>query len=136
VAVEDVAREDLLDLAPRDVDELDRDAEPADRLGHVVAAGAGRYVGGDVDGDLGLRGGLVPLADGDLAAALPQPAVGEEPHERGRRPVGLHGGGSAQAELPAEGARALVEHAAAQLELALHPAANARVFMQCGHALA
>ena len=72
VAVEDVAGEDLLDLAAAEVDELDRDAEPADRGGGRVAVGVGRDVARDVDGDLRLGGRLGPAADRELAAGLAQ----------------------------------------------------------------
>ena len=82
VAVEDVAREDVLDVAVAEVDELDRGAETADRGGDGRRGPPRRHVGGDVDRDLRLRRRLAPVADRDLAAGLEQPAVGEEADQR------------------------------------------------------
>ena len=132
VAVEDVAGEDLLDLELALAESTSSIATPSPPIAAATASRSpsGRHVARDVDRDLRLGRRLRPVADRHVAAGLAQAAVGEVADERRARPVLLHRGGGPEPQLPADRARALAEQPAARLELALHPAAHARVVVQ------
>ena len=78
--------------------------------------------------------GLLQSPIAHVAPGLEQPAVGEEPDQRRFRAELLHRRGRTETELPADRAGAVRQQPPAQLELALHPASDARVLVQRCHA--